>query len=463
MATKKSKSIKDAKGKDKWDPIPNLKWNEKSTVELKDLVTQMELDRDSYCKKRNSVQVELGSIQSYNEITQERTRRLDMETEKIDLEIENCIEDNSVELQVYEQKKFFLNYCHNNKLSEKESSRNSQIVLAKEEHRKHLQNLEHANAVRRLNQREVNQNNTLEIHKLKHQYQTWYCNIKGSLDVDLTSFEESCELQHSDLKKALHTKRIEELELILIRQNSCIIDLVQSHKNHIEKSMVRFERIDKEQQIHLQDLQAEIRRLKRNSVQNLHNSEVLTKENADGNKELEICLKKISHLDSKMKDKEKDGTTLRNTKFRISSTQNSIQDAKQRFKCLKENYDDVKAERNRLRDSISDAALEASKKFIRKKETLNEKLSEQYERNIIVERHLQHILHSSGLEENRSNVLTANINEYLHENNKETEKLQLAIANAKKLYDSDLILFMKNMSKHGIPENKIESITSVQS
>lgn len=162
-----------------------------------------------------------------------------------------------------------------------------------------------------------------------------------------------------------------------------------------------------------------------------------------------------------MKGKGKDEIILNNTKLRISLTQNCIQDAKQRFKCLKENYEDVEAERNQLRDSISVAALEASKENIRKKEILNEKLSKQQERNVIVERHLQHILHSSGLKKNRSNVLTANINEYLHENDKEVEKLKLAIANAKRLFDSDVILFMKKMSQRGVPENKIESIISV--
>ncbi|KAL7465595.1 hypothetical protein ACHAXS_008611 [Conticribra weissflogii] len=254
----------------------------------------MELDRNSHRKKRNLVQVELGSIQSYYDVTQERIRGLDVETEKIDLELENCIEDNSVELQVYEQKKFFLGYCHNNKLTGKESSRNTQKEFAKEGHRKHLQNLEQANAVRRQNKCKVDQKNTLESHRLKQKYQTEYDRIKQSLNVDFKSFEEKCEMHHSDLKKALHAKRIEDLELIIARKNSYVIDLVQAHKNNIEKLMLHFGGIVKEQDMHLEDLHADIKRLKRAAVKNLRNSEVLIKENVDGGKELEICLEKVS-------------------------------------------------------------------------------------------------------------------------------------------------------------------------
>ncbi len=163
-----------------------------------------------------------------------------------------------------------------------------------------------------------------------------------------------------------------------------------------------------------------------------------------------------------MKDRGKEEISLRNTKFRISSIQKSIQDAKQRLNCLKEHYEDVHTERNRLRYSISDAPLEASKTNSEQKEILNEKLSEQCKRNTILERHLQHILYSSGLEDNRSNMLSASMCEYFHENSKEVEKLTLAVANAKKLCNTDLISFTTKMLRHGVPESKIDSITEAE-
>ena len=152
---------------------------------------------------------------------------------------------------------------------------------------------------------------------------------------------------------------------------------------------------------------------------------------------------------------------MKNTKLRLSSTRNTTREAKERLNLLEKKVSEVEDERDSLLDCIEDATEDASKENKTKKETLRDKLLEQSEYNITIERHLQHILHSSGLKKERSDILLSNLSEFFHDNNREIEKLSLSIANTTKLYNHDLKSYRSHLLKNGAPINEVDKINAL--
>ena len=133
-------------------------------------------------------------------------------------------------------------------------------------------------------------------------------------------------------------------------------------------------------------------------------------------------------MERKTKTYTKDSRSLANTNARLALTKRRIRDAKQKFAKLQEDYSKLQRDTDMLRDGNHEATTIACKENAQKKVILENILMHQKEENLLMERHLHHIIHSAGLEEETSNLLRSNLETFLEENETEVERLELAIA-----------------------------------
>ena len=84
---------------------------------------------------------------------------------------------------------------------------------------------------------------------------------------------------------------------------------------------------------------------------------------------------------------------------------------------------------------------------------LEHELMNQKQDNSTIERHLHHIINSAGLGEEKANILLSNFEEFIEQNDKEVERLELAIARAKKKYNDALELKKQELIKLGVPRD----------
>jgi chromosome segregation ATPase len=261
--------------------------------ELRTLVAEKESELDSCRKSRNKHQVEYASLQTYYDVTKEQIRELDMKIEKIDLDIENALEDNDTELKVYKQKSKFIQYCHNNKIKTSQEEEHLKQQTYNDNQEKQMSELEATkeNMMAQLNRIETNQ--AEEIKSLQLEINQELANVRQSLDLEVSRFQQDCEQQHSQLKEELETKRKAELEIVTSRKESHLQDLMQSHEKTCQEMREYFDDIERQQEIEIEELQMEIRRLKKAAANQSSTKERLEVSNADGSKDLNVCSQQV--------------------------------------------------------------------------------------------------------------------------------------------------------------------------
>ena len=164
---------------------------------------------------------------------------------------------------------------------------------------------------------------------------------------------------------------------------------------------------------------------------------------------------KVANLELKTKDFDKDRVSLQNANARLGVTKRLIREAKLNFAKLQEEYSRVHDERDMLRDNTNLVATEACKSNAAKKTMLESQMQNQKQNNTTIERHLHHIINSAGLDERKSNILLNNLEQVIEDNSKDTERLRLAIANAKKSYRDTLESKQEGLRRLGVPEKEV--------
>lgn len=163
-------------------------------------------------------------------------------------------------------------------------------------------------------------------------------------------------------------------------------------------------------------------------------------------------------MEIKTKDLAKDSVSLEYTNARLAVTRRLIREAKRDRARLEEEYSTVQNERDMLRDRTSEVAIEACKENIEKRTLLENKIHSQKESNSTIERHLHHIINSAGIDERQSNLLLANLEEIIEDNDKLTERLTLEIATAKESYHRALEARQEELRKMHVPNEEVQSI-----
>jgi hypothetical protein len=264
-----------------------------SLEELRTLLADKQSDLEASRKGRNKAQVEHASLQAYYNVTREQNRVLDMKIDKIDLDIENTEEDNATELKVYEQKSKFLQYCHDNKIKAALEEDDLKQQKYNTDQAMRLSELETAQDQMMAQLGEIEMRQAEEIKILQAEMEQELEDLKQKLDSEIKHFEDECDKQHAQLKEELESKRIAEIEIINSRKESHLQDLIQSHEKTCQEMKDYYEEIERQQEIEIEELQMEIRRLKKSAIQHDETRERLETSNTDNGKELDKCTKKV--------------------------------------------------------------------------------------------------------------------------------------------------------------------------
>ena len=146
--------------------------------------------------------------------------------------------------------------------------------------------------------------------------------LKEKFDADMDLFEQKCGDQHVQLQQELDSRRTAELKIVESRKESNLEDLLESHKRRCIDMRKYFEVVERQEDIDIEDLDAEIRRLKKSAIQNKSCSESLKESNERCGEELRTCSDKVVTLESKTKTKDKNTNSLKttNSSFQLPKT-----------------------------------------------------------------------------------------------------------------------------------------------
>ncbi|KAL9181667.1 hypothetical protein ACHAXT_012010 [Thalassiosira profunda] len=392
----KGKAKGKGKGKEKAPDIPP-EWVGKSAEELEAIVTELETQLLTARQRRNKSQVEHATIQSYYDATREQIRELNMRIERTDLEIENAEEDCATELRLYEQKQSFVNFCHSARLRENADESDQKTEDSISTHGRRVQDLEGAKSDKRSALSEIEEQHTAEIGSLQRANKEDIVRMKERLDADETSFEQACDDRHRQLRQELESRRAMLLKLLESRKDSHLKELGESHEHRCDDMRGYFEGVERQQEMDIEDLEAEIRRLKKAAVRNEADSGELRESNERCGEELATSSAAVVALTTQTKDKGKDATSLRSTSARLAATRRAIREAKAKYEQLHATFAVAEEERDGIRAGIGRATSAAGKADGTTRDELEMKLNEQQEQNAVLGAHLQHIVSSAGI------------------------------------------------------------------
>ena len=329
-------------------------WVGKSVEQLKVLVDELEHDLNNARKCRNKAMTEFASVQSYYDVTREDIRELDMRIEKQDLEVENMEEDNDDELKVYEQKATYIKYCHDQKMTESKEETASRTNDSYNAHTDQV-NDGHASNARledekiEIERRLVDEYGSMRIVKGEE-----LSSVKEQLNADVRAFEKQCQAHLVLLKNELDARRTSELHAIETRKQSHLKDIMTSHERACSDMRSYFDGVERQQSIDIEELQAQIRRLKKIAEKNESDSSGLRESNRIHGDDLQINSDKVIDLKTQTKDKEKDKISLQAANARLSATRRAIRESREEYKKLKDKVVCIKVDIEEVKKKESD-------------------------------------------------------------------------------------------------------------
>jgi hypothetical protein len=205
-----------------------------------------------------------------------------------------------------------------------------------------------------------------------------------------------------------------------------------------------FDGVERQQSIDIEELQAQIRRLKKIAEKNESDSSDLRVSNRIHGDDLQMNSVKVIDLKTQTKDKEKDKISLQAANARLSATRRAIRESREEYKKLLRNVDAIKGDIEEVMKKGSGGKLQGVlSSNVAKREALEDSLASQMKKNDIINLHLQHTLASAGLSKDESAEITTNIGEFVTQKNKEIDKLTMMIAQEKEEYNHHRSMLIK--------------------
>jgi hypothetical protein len=441
------------------EPEKPSEFDGKSVEELRSLVAQYERDLDSARSSRNKAQAEHASIQSFCDGTREEIRELDMLIENKEMLIENAEENNASELNVYKQKANFVKYCHDSKLKETLEQNETKMMDASSGHVKYVQIIEDVKANMKNELDVLEDQKAKEMAALKQASDAELEHAKMKLDADVKLFEQRCEDQYLELIHELDSRRAAQLKSIHDRKEMHEKNLTETHNFRCEEMRAYYYGVERQQEIDIEDLEAEIRRLKKVAIEHEADSKHMKESNDKCGEELNQAIEMVKTLATQTRDKDKNATSFQSTKLRLAAARKAIVEATLKYKLLQEKYVATEKERDDFEAALKDdVARVASATEEAKAKVLRVELAEKENSTSIIHRHLQHTLGTAGIDNARSDTLLSTTQDFIHKTNQDLEKLHISVFNATKSYNELLRLCRKELELRGIPKEQIDSI-----
>lgn len=434
-------------------------WVGKSAEQLLDLVNQLRYDLENAKKSRNKAQTEFASIQSYYDVTRENIREFDMRIEQEDLGVENLEEDNETEFKVYEQKSNFVKYCHDQKLKQTKEDLDSRTKKLIEDHANQVESTKASKEGLEAEKDDLGKLLIDDFNSARIQQRDEFTRIKVQLDADVRLFERQCEAHQSLLNTELSTRRTSELHAIKSRKDSHLKDIMASHERACGETRSYFDGVERQQSTDIEELQGQIRRLKKVAVKHDSDSKNLRDSIGIHGEDLEICTEKVSNLKIQTKDMEKDRISLSAANARLSATRKAIRESRDEYKELQNKVgyvrEDIVKVKNQMMQLNSSRVIGSN---TAKREALEESLERQLQKNHIIDQHRSHVEASAGLTGDVSKEFRRNIHDFVDVTNKEIEKLTVKIAQATQASTSGLNNCCTMLKNCGASAEDIDSI-----
>ena len=427
----------------KWllrDVITHLRW----------MCMVLEEELDTIQQKRNYMQLERDQVATFYDITKRDTKKLDLEIDEKDREMEIMEENHDVEERVYVQKVRHLEYQHKINMKRVKSEAKKRHSELEGQHKSRMEDVSFGKTQFQRKTKEQLETNAQEIQSLKEHNKLALEKLSEQFQEVMNKNEKEFEDRIDELKKDLELQRKVEVHEIEERKNLHINDLVRNHELAFKQIRDYYNAITRDNLKLIKDLKHEVVTMKEKAESTHKNMIEMSHQNKHLKAPLEEAQRRVRLLKDSLKDRSALTLTLRNVKGRVRSLDRELQSKRETFQSQSSKFEKTRKDRDNLcatfMDTVSSVQRQTELKnlVIRKKLSVAESDMEQRRQD------LSEIASAANLDPFAMEHALKKLDHVLELKNEKIDSLKYNVAKVAKMHDDACRTLEQKLRDFGI-------------
>jgi len=444
------------KGKKKAEEPPpeepteyDLMTEEELAASIIDLTSQVEKAQAD----RNYVQVERDTIQTFYDIAKKEVVKCELEVSSRDKDMESAEENHRVQVRVYSQKVKHLEYEHKNNMKRSIAHGDSLKFEEDEEHEGRTGKLDQSKRDLKAVLIEDSLKNEENVKHITATHKKNLSKLKETFDENLEALRGKYETNLEELRMDLELRRKVEIHEIEERKNTHINDLMKNHEKAFSQIKNYYNDITCDNLKLIKSLKDEVTEMRKKATANQNLMYDIAQENKRLSEPLTVAVKEVEELRQKLKDFEKDKTSLKYTLTRIGAMHKSLGGMKEQYKEKQAIYHATEYDRNNLYDTFEDTVLEVQRKSEYKNVALEQRLTQM--RSHQEEKIAQITGLCASIDPGLLEQVTLKLDQEIDQRNSVIEEMKYHLAFVHKTHNDTLRSLKQKLMEFGIPEDDL--------
>ncbi|XP_044262326.1 dynein regulatory complex subunit 4 [Tribolium madens] len=403
-------------------------------------------------EERNFFQLERDKLRTFWEITKNELEEAKAKLRNKDRQIEEAAEKNDEELKFYKQKVKHLQYEHQNNLTECKAEALVSLKMSQDDHTEQERELLRDKRDLKAQIREQEVAHQDQIKSLKLQHSEEISNIRNQFELKEKELENKYEKKFADLKQELNIKHTMEMSELEERKNNQITDLTKHHEKVFNEMKNYYNDITLNNLALISSLKDQMEVLRKQNERMSKQVADITAENKRLTEPLKQAQIDVAEYKRQLEHYEKDKLSLANTKAKLSTTKQELDDLRWANDALQLRFEKLEAEKDELSRRFIDAILDVQQKTGQK--------------NMLLQRRVQTLTNVAEYRDVIIGELRALTSEDITAKNLKLEKvlarkntvihdLQYELARVCKAHDDLLDTYEDKLQQYGIPKEEL--------
>ncbi|XP_044731662.1 dynein regulatory complex subunit 4 [Chrysoperla carnea] len=420
--------------------------------QLEAFALRLKEETDREREERNYFQLERDKLRTYWELTKDQLDEARAQLRNMDREMEEGRERNADEIKLFKQQIKHLSYEQQNNIAELRAAEMVNLKLAQDDHYAQENQLQQdkTDLKNKLIEQQLTFEENLNIQKLNHAKEL--SSVRGEFELYAKELELKYDKKFGELRYDLGLKHRMEMAEVEERKSRQITELMENHERDFSELKNYYNDIT------LNNL-ALIASLKEQIDVQVDQLSRINKQLADTNaenKKLVGPLRQAEHeardLRHKMQNYEKDKQSLKNTKILLAQIQKQHEDLKWEYETLDLRFQQLKEERDTLKNKFITAILDLQQKTGLKNALLQKRLEHLVDSLEVRDAMLVDITKTCNLPPTEVNN---RVEQMLKDKNNLIQDLQYELARVCKMHDDLLRTYEAKLQQFGIAKEEL--------
>ncbi|XP_782050.2 dynein regulatory complex subunit 4 [Strongylocentrotus purpuratus] len=435
--------------------IDGISTEEMSKEQLEEHITRLREELDREREERNYFQLERDKVNTFWEITKRQFDESKAGLRNKDREMEDAEERHQVEIKVYKQKVKHLLYEHQNNISELKAESAVALKLAQDDNRSQEGDLRKDKRNLKVSVKEQELAHEDIIKDLKMKNDELVTNLRADFEREAREIEAKYERKMRSLREELELRRKTEIHEIEERKNSQINTLMRNHEKAFSDIKNYYNDITLNNLALINSLKEQVEEMKKKEERMEKHMNEIQAENRRLKEPLEKAREEVTELTRQLANYEKDKASLASAKARLKIMDKEYKDLQWEHDVLEQRFEQLQSERDELYAKFVKAIHEVQQKSSFKNLLLEKKLGALSDTLEKKEAQLNEVLSASNLDPTALTVVTRKLEDVLDSKNSAIKDLQYELARVCKAHNDLLRTYEAKLQAFGVPTEEL--------